>query len=120
MDAIKDAIQELYRAMLAHDLVALDRLLTEDTVYIHSTGVAETKAQYLNGVRDRAYEYHRLRPVTEQIRQSGELATVYAELDFMGGARGERHPPIRLLTTLVWVRADGAWRMAIRQATRIP
>jgi ketosteroid isomerase-like protein len=120
VSTIDDAVRELYRAMLAHDIPALDGLLAEDSIYVHSTGLAETKAAFLAGVRDGLYEYERVRPVSERIQRSGDMAVVYTVLDFMGGQRGQSHPPVRLITTLVWVRLGDNWRMTVRQATRIP
>ena len=117
---MEQAVAELYRAMLAHDIAALDALLSDDTVYIHSTGLAETKTEFLNGVRDGLYEYERVRPETQRIEVAGDMAMVYAVLDFVGGPRGIPHPPTRLITTLVWRRRAGEWRMILRQATRIP
>ncbi|MGE0223853.1 MAG: alpha/beta fold hydrolase [Acetobacteraceae bacterium] len=119
-ERVASAVRALYRAMLAHDVPALDAMLTEDLVYVHSPGFAETKRQFLDGVRDGLYEYERVRPVDERIRVSGDMASVYTTLDFMGGARGKPHPPVTLITTLVWVRQDGSWRMMLRQATRVP
>lgn len=120
MQTIEDAVAALYRAMLAHDLPALDELLAEDTVYVHSTGLAETKRAFLDGVRDGLYEYERIRPESQRCVVSGDMAMVYAVLDFVGGARGRSHPPTRLITTLVWTRHAGGWQMILRQATRIP
>jgi len=117
---LENTVRYLYRAMLAHDIPALDALLTEDTVYVHSTGLAETKAQFLDGVRDGLYEYERVRPVSERIEKSGDLAFVYTVLDFIGGPRGQAHAPVTLITTLVWRRHGGVWKMAVRQATRVP
>lgn len=94
-------VRALYRAMLAHDLSALNGLLADDLVYVHSTGLAETKRQFLDGVRDGLYEYERVRSVSESIHESGDMASVYATLDFMGGERGRPHPPVTLITTLV-------------------
>ena len=34
--AVEAAVRALYRAMLAHDLAALDDLLADDVVYVHS------------------------------------------------------------------------------------
>ena len=118
--SIEDAVRDLYRAMLAHDIAALDALLADDVVYVHSTGLAETKTEFLNGVRDGLYEYELVRPISERIVQSDGLAVVYTVLDFQGGARGKVHPPVKLITTLVWARPDDGWRMIVRQATRIP
>jgi ketosteroid isomerase-like protein len=105
--------------MLAHDIPALAALLHDDGIYIHSPGYAETKPQFLDGVRDGLYVYERVTPTTERIEIDGDLGVVYTTLDFMGGARGQPHPPLTLLTTLVWRRSDGVWRLWLRQATRV-
>ena len=118
--SIENAVRALYAAMLAHDIAALDGLLADDAVYVHSTGLAETRTEFLNGVRDGLYEYEQVQPTAEQIHWSGDLAAVHTVLAFRGGPRGQAHPPVTLITTLVWVRRDGAWRLAVRQATRIP
>jgi Domain of unknown function (DUF4440) len=113
-------IGELYRAMLAHDIAALDDLLAETCIYIHSTGLAENKQAFLAGVRDGLYEYEIVRPISEQFFLSGELAAIYSVLDFQGGPRGQPHPRVRLLTSLIWTRHGDAWRLGLRQATRVP
>ena len=48
---IAAAERALYRAMIARDLAALDAMLADDAVYIHSTAVGESKQGYLDGVR---------------------------------------------------------------------
>jgi hypothetical protein len=120
MTVVETAVGELYRAMLAHDLGALDALLDSAAIYVHSTGLAETKTEFLDGVRDGLYEYERVEPASQRIQQSGDLAVVYTVLQFQGGARGQPHPPVTLITTLVWVRHGGTWRLSSRQATRVP
>lgn len=112
------ATAALYRAMLAHDLAALDALLHDDGIYIHSPGFTETKRAFLDGVRDGLYEYEVVLPIDERVERDGDLAVVHSTLDFQGGARGTPHIPFRLLTTLVWRRVDGVWRLWLRHATR--
>lgn len=117
---IAGSVQALYRAMLAHDIAALDALLAEDCVYVHSTGVVETKAEFLAGVRDGLYEYEHVRPATERVSAGTDMAVVFGILDFRGGPRGAAHWPVQLITTLVWARGTGGWRLTHRHATRIP
>lgn len=116
--SLAEATVSLYRAMLAHDLVALAGLLHDECSYIHSPGWAETKAAFLAGVRDGAYEYERVTPTEQRFAEEGGLGVVQATLDFVGGPKGEPHAPVTLLTTLVWRRVDGAWRLWLRHATR--
>jgi len=120
MTGLENRLRELYAAMLAHDTVALGELLAVDSVYVHSTGVVETKAEYLNGVRDGLYQYEQVRSTAQSIRANGNLAVVTDMLDFRGGPRGVVHLPVKLFTTLVWQKHGNVWRLDLRQATRIP
>jgi len=117
-ETIEQVVRALYDAMLAHDVAALDRLLAEDAVYVHSPGFAEDKAAFLQGVLDGLYEYEVVRPVSERIMRAEGMAVVYSLLGFQGGPRGQEHPPMQLITTLVWMRRGGDWRLVLRQATR--
>jgi ketosteroid isomerase-like protein len=119
MNLIEDAVADLHRAMLADDMEALNALLADEVVYVHSGGAAEDKQAYLDAVRDRYWEYKRLRPESQRIVTSGDLAMVLAVLDFEGGKRGEIHKPLRLFTTLVWMRQQGTWRLISRQGTKL-
>lgn len=120
MTTPREAIDALYRAMLAHDLPALAGLLDADLVYVHSPGFAETRQPFLDGVRDGLYVYERVRPIHETITETADMAAVYTTLDFMGGPAGQDHPPVTLLTTLVWRRSADGWKLLLRQATRVP
>ena len=48
-----------YQAMIDADLSTIDRLLAEELSYAHSSGVRDTKAEYLEKVRTGYYVYHR-------------------------------------------------------------
>lgn len=120
MSTVRTAIDALYRAMIGHDIPALDALLDDDVVYVHSPGFAETKQQFLDGVRDGLYVYERVRPVDETITETADMAMVYTPLDFVGGPKGQDHPPVTLLTSLVWRRSGQGWRLLLRHATRMP
>jgi ketosteroid isomerase-like protein len=115
---VQNAVAELYGAMLAHDIAGLDDLLSDDAVYVHSTGLVEAKSAFLQGVRDGLYEYEQVEPLSERILCAGDLAVVYTVLNFRGGPRGQPHALVRLITTLVWRMQDGKWRLVLRQATR--
>ncbi len=116
---LRAALRALYGAMLAQDLQTMGDLLADDLVYVHSPGFAETRQEFLDGMRNGRYVYERVQPTAERIELSGDLAIVYTTLDFMGGAAGQDHPAVTLLTTLGWRRQGGTWRMFLRQATRV-
>jgi len=119
MKTIEDAVGALHRAMLADDAEAFDVLLADEVVYVHSGGATENKQAYLDAVRDGYWEYTRVKPESQHIVKSEDMAMVHAVLDFEGGKRGEIHRPLRLFTTLVWMRRQGMWKLISRQATKL-
>jgi ketosteroid isomerase-like protein len=119
MDDITAAEQALYRAMIAQDFAALDSLLADDVVYIHSTAVAEDKAGYLAGVRNGLYDYGAIASSQVTVRSFGDVAVQTGTVEMSVAARGAVKAPITLLFTLVWKREHQGWRLWQRQATRI-
>ena len=55
--ALEDA---RYTAMLKGDVATLERLLHPVLVYMHSSGVADSKASYISGLRDGVWNYQHI------------------------------------------------------------
>ena len=55
--ALEDA---RYTAMLKGDVATLERLLHPVLVYMHSSGVADSKASYISGLRDGVLNYQHI------------------------------------------------------------
>lgn len=117
---IRAAEAALYRAQIAKDLAALDRLLSPDLVYVHSTAVAESKRAYLDGIAQGLYEYAGIDSRDVRVRVGGDVAVTTGICDMVVGETGQRKQLTHLLFVLVWIRQAGAWRLAYRQATRMP
>ncbi len=114
-----DAEQALYRAQIAGDVAAIGPMLADDLVYIHSTGVAESKAEYLAGVANKRYEYGRIDSRDTRMRVAGAAATIDGIVDMTVSAHGAPKELIHLLFCLIWSRQDARWRLTFRQATRM-
>jgi ketosteroid isomerase-like protein len=118
-DDIAAAEQALYRAMSARDFAALDALLADDVVYIHSTAVAEDKRGYLAGVRNGLYDYGSIASSDVTTRTCDHVAIQTGIVTMSVAARGEAKARTTLLFTLVWKREPQGWRLWQRQATRV-
>ncbi len=118
--AVHEAERALYRAQVAGSVDAIAPLLGADLVYIHSTGVAETREQYLDGLRDRLYEYGEIASRDTRVQVTGDVAVMNGVVGMTVSAHGAAKVLIQLLFCLVWKRVDGAWLLHFRQATRIP
>ena len=110
----------LYRAQVAGSVDELKPMLGVGLVYIHSTGVAESKEEYLAGVADGLYEYGSIESYDTRLQAFADLAIMNGIVDMTVSAHGAAKQLIHLLFCLVWVRQNGAWRLDFRQATRMP
>jgi hypothetical protein len=72
--------QQRYAAMLAADATTLERLLDEELTYTHSSGVVDTKASYIAGVRDKLWEYKAISRENERAVVRGSCALVFCRL----------------------------------------
>ena len=114
------AERALYRAMIDKDFAALERILAPDLVYAHSTAVAETKQEYLAGIAAGLYDYESIVSHDVRVRVHAPVALTDGVCDMRVGAKGQPKDLIHLLFVLVWVKADGAWRLEHRHAIRVP
>jgi ketosteroid isomerase-like protein len=117
---VVEAERALYRAQIAGSVERLRSMLGADLVYIHSTGVAESKEEYLAGVADGLYEYGTIQSRDTRLQVFADVAIMNGIVDMTVSAHGAAKQLIHLLFCLVWVREDDAWRLDFRQATRIP
>ena len=110
---------ERYAAMLAGDVGALERLLHDDLVYMHSSGVADTKASYLEGLRDGVWDYRRIQRGDATLKVRPTLALVFNRVSMSIAVRGvAKQLDNRALA--VWVPSAGGWQLVALQSGAIP
>ena len=119
-DEIVALERRLYAAQVAGDRAAIAPMLSADLRYLHSTGVAETREEYLDGVADGLYEYGTIASRDTRLVAAGDLVVQDGVVDMTVSAHGAPKHLIHLLFCLVWRREDGAYKLLYRQATRIP
>ena len=106
-------------ATVGADLEALGAMMTEDMTYTHSSGVTETRAEFLDGLKTGKYVYRAIVPRDRTIRVHGDAGVVSGPCHVViepGGKRTE----IDLYFTELYVKEGSRWRMALWQATRLP
>jgi ketosteroid isomerase-like protein len=117
---IRAAERSLYAAMLDKDFPALERILSPDLIYVHSTAVAESKTDYLTGVAKGLYEYERIESRDVDVRIHGDVAVMSGIVDMAIGLTIQPKASISLLFVLVWLKRADFWQLTYRQATRRP
>ena len=110
---------ERYAAMLGKDVKALERLLDEELVYMHSSGVADSKQSYIRGLSEGVWDYQRIGRSEQTVKVSGDTALVFNRLAISIKVRGvQKEMDNRALA--VWVRRDAGWRLIALQSGAIP
>ena len=108
-----------HRAMLDADLAALDRLCADDLSYAHSSGVRDTKAEYLAKVASGYYVYRRIDHPVERVAVVGDTAVVVGRMTADLLVDGVEKT-IDNLALAVWVRAGEEWLLLAYAPTRLP
>ena len=75
-DLIRTLENERYAAMIAGDVGALDRLLSDRLVYGHSNAARDSKDSFLERVRDRTFVYESIDHPEERIIIAGGAVVV--------------------------------------------
>jgi ketosteroid isomerase-like protein len=126
MDKNEDIIAEIgrledmrYAAMLGKDADALQRLLHEKLVYMHSSGISDSKDSYITGLREGVWDYRRVERSEQTVLTEGSLALVFNRLSINIIVRGvAKELDNRALA--VWVANEGAWKLIAVQSGAIP
>jgi len=109
-------------AMMAPDIGALDDMLTPDCLYVHSTGVVQTKGEFLAALKTGAMRYVSLRyTALPQIRLYGSetavlTGTMLAEIALPDGSTVKP----TLAITAVYVVQGGRWQLASYHSVNAP
>ena len=108
-----------YRAMVESDLATLEALCADELSYAHSSGVRDTKAEYLGKVRSGYYVYLKVDHPVERVEVMGDAAIVVgrmtADLLVNGVAK-----TIDNLALAVWARTGDGWRLLAYAPTSLP
>ncbi|WP_176597997.1 nuclear transport factor 2 family protein [Sphingobium sp. 15-1] len=116
---IRDAEDARFAAVIGADIPALESLLHKELLYRHSSGFADTRETYIEGLRAGLWVYRAVDRSEETISVSGHTGLVFNRLCIDLLFRGERkHVNARALS--VWVRDDGQWRLIAVQSGAVP
>jgi hypothetical protein len=109
-----------FDAMTRQDVQTLDPLLADDLIYCHSSGVCETKAEFLATIESGRLRYRAI--VVEQLapRAVAGAWVVNGVVTVEAETNGEILP-LRLVFTDVYApAADGGWQLTAWHSTRAP
>ena len=115
------ALEERRRqALLAGDLPALQGLLADALVYVHSTGACDRKDSYLAKLAGGGLTYLELHFSELQVQLLQQAAVVSGRMAARVSKDGQPKNVASLFMTVWGCGADGVWRLHAHQGTPMP
>jgi ketosteroid isomerase-like protein len=114
--AVLAAEQAYVDAMIKHDKAALEKLLADDLVYIHSSSKSESKADVIQVIASGSTTYESIEFRDTTVRQYGDVVITNHKATIKTKQTGVAN----LLVTHVWAKNKGGWQFVSRQASRLP
>jgi hypothetical protein len=117
--ALREAEQKRFDAMVANDSAALGRALADELTYAHSTGVLQTKAEFLKDLAAGTMRYKQIAVLEQDFRMHGAIGIINGVIRVSVNMAGtDREFSLRY--TDVYVRRSGRWQLLAWQSTRLP
>lgn len=118
-EEIRQAENQWIAAIKAHDQAALDKILSKDLVYTHSSGVVENKSQYIAAVTSGNQKYSSVEYETPAIQIYGATGVLATSARMTGSTQGVPFDN-RLRLLHVWTKQGGSWVLVAHQTTKLP
>lgn len=104
--------------VLARDVKALERIVADDLIYAHSTGIIDTKHSYLAKIGEGRQVYTKVEHQKMETRLYGTTAITHCIMRMVGTNQAGPFDD-KVMMMHVWVKKSGAWVLAAHQTTRI-
>jgi len=118
-DDVLAAEDRRYEALLGPDLPTLERLFHDRLSYAHSSGVRDTKDQYLEKIRNGYYDYARIDHPVERVDVLGNTVVVIGRMTADLTVQGTQKT-IDNLALAVWTKDTGEWQLVAYASTPLP
>lgn len=108
-----------YAAQMGDDFGALQKLLADDLVYIHSSAVVDTKASYIESMKSGAVKYRVMRRSDVTVRTYGCIAILSGLGNFDVTVKGQELA-VEIRFHSIWAKRDNGLQFISWEATRTP
>lgn len=116
-DDVLDLEKLRIRTTINKDIGALDKLLADDFVYIHSNAKKDNKGSFINALLSGATAYRQIDTRITDTRDFGDTVLLIGEADLTVSLYGERKA-FEVRFTAAYACRGGEWQMALWQSTK--
>ncbi|MFN0105400.1 MAG: nuclear transport factor 2 family protein [Bryobacteraceae bacterium] len=105
-------------AIVKSDTATLEKLLADDLVYAHATGIVDTKASYIAKIKERRQVYKSFEQRNAQVNIYKDSAVTFSWVRVTGTNQGGPFDD-KIMLIHFWVKQNNAWRLAAHQTTKV-
>jgi len=106
-------------AMVARDFGALEKMVHDELLYTHSSGVTDTKASWLESMKSGKTKYKSASCSDRQVRFFGDVALVRGKAAIEAEINGQPRS-LKLFFLNAWTRTPQGWKFAAWQSCPQP
>ena len=114
---IEQLYKQMYQAMIAKDIKALDSILAEGSILIHMTGTKQSKKQYLQEIENGTLNYYSVEDDEISITVNGVTAEMTGRSRVNAAVYGSGRHTWRLQMKSKLTKADGRWQFVESKAS---
>ena len=116
--AVSNAVEKLRTAMVSGERAALETIAADQLSYGHSSGLIETKTQFVEKIASGQSDFVSIEFKNQTISISKKTAIVRHELH---AVTNDNNKPgeVHLKILLIWQKQGKEWKLLARQAVRI-
>ena len=115
---VESAAKDLAQAQMKKDKATLEKLLSDDIVYSHSSGMRETKAEHIKAVMNPKNRYTNIDYKETSVRVYGNTAVLITKATFSVDNDGKKADNV-LSMMQTWVKRPSGWQLVARWTTRL-
>jgi hypothetical protein len=108
-----------FGAMIARDFAALDKLVHDQLLYTHSSGVTDSKATWLESMKSGKVKYKSVNCSERKVRFFGDVALMNGRAAIEVEIGGQPKS-LRLLFLNAWTRTPKGWQFVAWQSCPQP
>lgn len=116
---VTDGERAWAKAVVARDEPALNRLYGDRLIYVHSSGVRESKSDFIGKLKSGVTRYDVLEHEKIEVIPYRDMAIVHGIVKVSGMGAGKPFGG-RLMVLHVWRPTNGRWQMVAHQSLKLP
>ncbi|AEI47908.1 hypothetical protein Runsl_1483 [Runella slithyformis DSM 19594] len=116
---VADIEKKRFAALVSKDYAYLDQVLGEDLVYCHSNALIDTKASFIQSMKDGKLIYNEMTPEEVKVRIYDKTAVITGVCSAKVLSNGQSLNT-RFRFTDVYIKRKKGWQMVTWQSLRLP